>query len=173
MNVAHKNSLPYFIIDTSAWIAYFCFKFDPNRLHSDALKSELEETSENVKALIDGHGREHIILMPTCIYAEIMGTIRGKGNTPHDRKELVLEVSRFLDSLDLLPADLDVPIAKGAAHYVCDFELKGIDAAIIATATYWEADYLFTLDEKLIKIGTKIPELSIETPPPSNTLPIP
>lgn len=171
--MALKASLPYIIIDTSAWIAYFCFKFDPNRLHSDARMSELENASENVRALIDGHGRDHMTLMPTCIYAEILGTIRGKGNTPNDRMSLVKEVADFLDSLGLLPADLDISIAKEAADHVCNFELKGIDAAIIATATYWEARYLFTLDEKLVKIGTKIPGLSIETPPPSNTLPIP
>ena len=65
----YKPSLPYVIIDTNAWVTFFSYKANRGDLHEDALKTEQSDIASNVGALINGNGKDHLLLMPTPVYA--------------------------------------------------------------------------------------------------------
>lgn len=168
--MAHKDNLPRIIIDTNAWITFFCYEANPQDLHKEALKSEREEIASRVAALIDGNGKDHTIAMPTVIYAELMGMIRGKGRTPKARKYLVDKAVEFLQTVDFMFIELDEQIVLEAQKHIKDYDLTGIDASILASAEYYEYRRVFTSDKKMLNIGSSIPGVNVEEPPESYTL---
>ncbi|MGC2865973.1 type II toxin-antitoxin system VapC family toxin [Corynebacterium glutamicum] len=170
MSVVHKFNLPRIIIDTCAWITFLCYKAESKNLRKDALCSEPEEVASRVNALIDGNGKDHIIVMPTVIYAELLGIIRGKGRTPTSRLRLVNTTVDFLQSLDFIFMELDEETALDAEIHIKSFELTGIDAAILTSAAYFECRYVYTSDEKMLKVGDQIPGVSVCLPPEPSTL---
>lgn len=165
-----KQALPYIIIDTNAWVTFFCYKAKRSDLRKDVLETEKHEIASNVAALIDGNGKEHQIIMPTAIYVELLGIIRGKGRTPTSRKRVVDEAISKFKTIDFIPVDLDEAIAQDSESLIKAYELTGIDAAILASAAYYEVRRVFTCDDKLLKVGNSIPGVSVELPPPPTTL---
>lgn len=170
MNVAHKYDLPRIIIDTNAWITFFCYTAKFDDLNNEARASESADIASRVSALIDGNGKDYDIVMPTVVYAELMGMIRGKGRTPKSRKHLVDVAVDFLESLDFTFIELDEETVLEAQKHVKDFELAGIDAAILASAAYFECQHVYTSDGRMLKVGNSIPGISVELPPEPNTL---
>lgn len=170
MNVAHKYDLPRIIIDTNAWITFLCHNSKTKDLHKDALTTEPKEIASRVSALIDGNGKDHVIVMPTVVYAELLGIIRGKGKTPKSRLRQVDTAVEFLKSLDLLFMELDEEIVLEAQEHIKKFELTGVDAAILASAAYFSCREVYTRDEKMLDVGERIPGVSVKLPPENYTL---
>lgn len=160
-----RKSLPYIIIDSNAWITFFSYKAKRGDLKKDALKTERSDIASNVRALIDGNGNEHLLLMPTPVYAELLGIFRGKGKTCTKRKRLVDSAVDFLENIDFLFVELDEKIAKDSEEYIKKHDLCGIDASIIAMAVAWEADAIYTSDKQMLKANGGVKDVLIEEPP--------
>lgn len=161
----YKPSLPYVIIDTNAWVTFFSYKANRGDLHEDALKTERSDIASNVGALINGNGKEHLLLMPTPVYAELLGILRGKGKTSTKRKRLIDKAVDFLETIDFLFVDLDEQLAKESEKYIKAYDLTGIDACIVAAAAYWEARRVYTNDKQLLKLENQVPGVAVMTPP--------
>lgn len=161
----YKQSLPYIIIDTNAWVTFFSYKANRGDLKEDALETERSDIASNVGALINGNGNDHFLLMPTPIYAELLGILRGKGKTPAKRKRLIDNAVDFLETIDFLFVDLDERLAKDSEQYMKRYDLTGIDACIVATAAYWEVRHVYTNDKQLLKLKNDVPGVAVTTPP--------
>lgn len=168
--MAPKNNRPYIIIDSNAWVTFFSYRSSPSDLRKDALVSEQQQIADNVAALIDEHGKKHLIVMPTAIYVELLGILRGKGNTPASRKRVVDEVISFLESIDFLFVDLDEQIARESEALITKHDSTGIDASILASTSYWEARHVYTCDGGILKVADRIPGVLVDRPPEPHTL---
>ncbi|ERS51128.1 MULTISPECIES: PIN domain-containing protein [unclassified Corynebacterium] len=163
--MTHKQSLYYIIIDTNAWVTFFSYKANRGDLNENALQTERSEIASNVEALINGNGKEHMLLMPTPIYAELLGIIRGKGKTANKRKKLIDNAVGFLETIDFLFVDLDEQLVKDSEEYMKRYELTGIDACIVAAAAYWGAHYVYTNDKQLLKLENRVSGVRVMAPP--------
>lgn len=161
----YKQSLPYIIIDTNAWVTFFSYKANHGDLHEDALKTERSDIASNVGELINRNGKEHLLLMPTPVYAELLGILRGKGKTSKKRRRLIDSAVDFLKTIDFLFVDLDEQLAKDSEQYMKCYDLTGIDACIIAAAAYWEVRRVYTNDKQLLKLENDVPGVAVMTPP--------
>ena len=124
-----------------------------------------------MQALIDNHNSKFQIVLPTLVYAEVLGVVRGKAvNQQESALADVARVREFFDSHDFIIAELDRVTARIAADLVPKFLLKGADAVVLATAQLWEARHLYTNDNDLLKIGDRAEGVRISVPPESDQL---
>lgn len=168
--MARRIHLPYIVIDSCVWVTFFCYKAKRNDLRQDVIATEPEEIASRVSSLLDGHGKEHTIAMPTVIYAEVLGIIRGKGRTTVTQQRLVDEAVEFFQDIDFDFIELDEKVVQEAQDHIKDHGLTGIDAAILASAAYYELRHVYTCDQKMLRVGNSIPGVSVEEPPESYSL---
>lgn len=61
-------------------------------------------------------------------------------------------------------------VMRTALPLITEWDLKGVDASIVAAAKLYGADYLYTLDNQLLKIGEAVYGLRIDQLPVSDVL---
>ncbi|KAA8721050.1 type II toxin-antitoxin system VapC family toxin [Corynebacterium flavescens] len=108
--------------------------------------------------------------MPTAIYLELLGAIRGKGLTQGKERKVVGKAIEYLEQFDFLFVELDEYVAEIASGYISSFHLTGIDASILASASIYEARHLCTTDTQLLNVGDKVPGVSVERPSYPSTI---
>lgn len=167
----HSKSLPLIMIDSCAWVAFFSFKkMRESDLRSGARDTESSEIATNVAALIDGNGKDHTIVMPTAVYLELLGILRGKGRTPALEEKAVTKAVKFLEQIDFLFVDLDEQLVDAAVPLIAEYHLTGIDASLLAAASLFDVRKVYTIDHGLLKVASSVPGVSVEPPPPPMTL---
>ncbi|WP_290259002.1 PIN domain-containing protein [Corynebacterium felinum] len=151
--------------------SFFSFqKMKESDLRPGARDTESSVIATNVAALIDGNGKDHTIVMPTAIYVELLGILRGKGRTPALEAKSVNKAVEFLEEVDFLFADLDEHVVDEAVPLIAKHHLTGIDASLLATASLFDVRKVYTIDRGLLKVANSIPGVSVELPPPPMTL---
>ncbi|MGV9189158.1 type II toxin-antitoxin system VapC family toxin [Arcanobacterium canis] len=154
-----NTPLPFIILDSCLYITY--------------MRNDDNDLAGRVQALLEDNKTKHQIILPTIVYLEVLGVIRGKVKQVNEEMQAAVEEAcQFFNKQQLLPAELDLYTARLATDLIPRFQLKGPDAAILATAQAWEARRLYTNDNDLLKIGQSVPGVSIMRPPESDKLPI-
>lgn len=146
------------VVDSCIWVSY--------------LTNDDEVSAASTRSLLNQAEDLVHILVPSVVYLETLGTVRARTGSPSLREQAVAQAKEFFEAFEYKSLALGHHIVVASDRYMVDYDLKGIDAAIVATAVIEKADYLYTMDKQLLKIADDIPGLVVCTPPPPNTLPV-
>ncbi|PQM53797.1 hypothetical protein C5U48_02745 [Mycolicibacter virginiensis] len=137
---------------------------------SDAAKADRAEY------LLAGHGERHTILLPAIVIAEIAGApiVRGNDLAKELREQRVAAALDWIRRSNFVVAELSERIARRASELAVEYQLRGPDASILATAEQWGCKHLYASDGDLTKcdglLGFKI-TVPDDPPPPEQPEP--
>lgn len=156
------KELPIVVIDSCCLIDFF-------------LDNTTDERSARVQELLSKHERDYIAALPSIAYLETLGITQkgpnGKfGTQPEKRRDELTEAKHWLENQSFLNLDLDQWIVDQAVSLMAPHNLKGADAAILASALFHEATTVYTFDQVMLTVGRKIPGLAVEEPPHTDGL---
>lgn len=124
------------------------------------------EKANRSQYLLDGHGDRHTILLPAIVIPEIAGApnVRGTDVKKDERLARITKATNWIRSCNFVVAELSERTARRAAEIAIDWELKGPDATILATAEEWGCKHLYACDGNLLKCDGQFP-FKISRPP--------
>lgn len=127
------------------------------------------ERAKRAEYALDGHGSRYQVILPAIVIPEIAGsgTVRGDDGGKQARKERITNAAEWIKGCTFAIAELSGRTARIAADLATEYNLKGADATVLATAQEWGCTKLYTRDDQLLncdgKLGFKI--LEPEEPP--------
>lgn len=118
----------------------------------DLLLDEDARLAAQALYLLEGHGDRHTIVLPAIVIAEIAGTgsVRGTQLPAAVRAERVKAATDWIRSSNFVVAEMSERTARRAAELAVRHNLKGSDAAVLATADEWGCQRLITRDDTLL-----------------------
>lgn len=126
--------------------------------------------ADRAEYLLGGHGSRHQVILPAIVIAEIAGSglVRGDKGGAQARKERILKAAEWIRGCKFGVAELSARTARIASELATEHNLKGADAAVLATAQEWGCTRLYTRDGSLLKCeGTvRFKVMEPEDPPP-------
>jgi PIN domain len=111
-------------------------------------------------------GGEFQACLSVVTVAEVLASPRVRGN--HLERETRYQRSRkaraWMESGSFMVIDADEVLARRAGELAQEFQLKGADALILASAERVRAPFLFTWDKGLTKVGSQMRGLTVCAP---------
>lgn len=97
---------------------------------------------------------DFLLTLSTVVIAEVCGQpkIRGSQLASKERYDRVSKARSFFQNAGFLTVELDERTAHKAADLAVKHQLRGADAAIVASALTASADTLYTWDADLLKL---------------------
>lgn len=126
--------------------------------------------AQRAEYLLDGHGSRHQVLLPAIVIPEIAGSgiVRGNDGGAEARKQRIADATEWIKGCAYGIAELSARTARIASELAIEYNLKGADATVLATAQEWGCTKLYTRDGSLLRcdgsLGFKV--LEPEDPPP-------
>lgn len=155
------DDLPLVVLDTCCYFHFFT--------------CQDSEAADRVVALVEGHQKEHLIVVPSVVELETFGQVQ-KGINGHDgavperRQAKLAEARAWFADQQFMTAELDPRVVGIAMRVMHEYGLKGMDASIVATAIAHDAEALYTYDRLMLKVADKISGLVVDKPPPTDKL---
>jgi predicted nucleic acid-binding protein len=118
----------------------------------DLLIDEDADLAARAHCVLDGHGDRHTIVIPAIVIPEIAGTgnVRGTHLPKAVRAERMKAATDWIRSSNFVVAEMSERTARRAAEVAVRHNLKGPDAAVLATADEWGCQRLYTRDDALL-----------------------
>ena len=156
------KDLPLYILDSCCVVAFLIDESKDNK-------------ADRVQALLEGHGKDWEIVIPTVVYLETLGKSQmglngGYGAKPAARRKALKAARAWVDSQSFMFAELDPLVIRNALDIMDAWGLNGVDAAIVATAQVYEVSKVYTFDDAMLRISTDIPGIEVIAPPEPNML---
>lgn len=148
--------LPRVVVDTCVVLDYLV-PIDPER-------------AQRAEYLLGGHGSRYQVVLPAIVVPEIAGSgkVRGDDGGKEDRKQRIAKAAEWIKGCTFAVAELSGRTARIAADLAAEHNLKGADAAVLATAQEWGCTKLYTRDHSLLRCDGSLAfkVLEPEDPPP-------
>ena len=98
--------------------------------------------------------------------AEVLASpqVRGRHLDRRLRRRRSREAREWLSTAPYMPIEADDVLAREAGAFAQEFQLKGADALILASAVRVRAPFLFTWDDGLLKVGAQVGGLIVCSP---------
>lgn len=111
-------------------------------------------------------GGEFQACLSVVTVAEVLASpqVRGGHLERETRYQRSREARAWMESGSFMVIDADEVLARQAGELAQEFQLKGADALILASAVRVRAPFLFTWDKGLTKVGSQMRGLTVCAP---------
>jgi predicted nucleic acid-binding protein len=111
--------------------------------------------------VLDQHRKAHTIVVPSIVLAAIPGArgVRGAGGNAREkraRQQRVDTVLQWVRDNQLQVIDIDEVVARKAAGLAALHAICGADSCVISAALAARCETLYTWDDKLLKLASRI-----------------
>lgn len=133
------------------------------------LESGEEKRKADVLHLLASHPNQIFAVMPTLVMLEVLGNykLRLSDEKRAERAKASQKAQQWILAQGFMPIELDRRVTAKAIEFTYEHNLSGADAIVLASAVCYQAEKLYTYDDGLLKLRTKIEGLSVLKPPPA------
>lgn len=151
-----KKELPLVVVDSCCFVEF--------------LTAEDPDKADRVGDILEEHGKTFNVVMPSVVYLETLGKsqmgAKGATGSNHQLRQKEFERAReWVDSQDYMMAELDPLVSSYALDLMYQHGVHGIDASILAIAEIYDAEVLYTFDQKMLKAGIPVSNVNVQEPP--------